>query len=78
MMLVPQGMMAPQQMSAGTPYLMSQQCQQPAVMPGSVVQQHPVVQPTGNAMHGNVQPQQDLRQMQAQVLQAAMPEIYED
>eukprot|EP00913_Durusdinium_trenchii_P010513 g9858.t1 len=76
MMLVPQGMMAPQQMSAGTPYLMSQQCQQPAVMPGSVVQQHPVVQPTGNAMHGNVQPQQE--PFFAQVLQAAMPEIYED
>ena len=28
-------------------------------MSGSVVQQHPVVQPTGNAMHGNVQPQQE-------------------
>lgn len=68
MMLVPQTMMT-QQMNGGVPYLMKQSV---PVMQG--VQGVGV----GNVNVQNVQPQEDLRQMQAQVLQAAMPEIYED
>lgn len=70
MMLVPQTMITPQQMAPGAPYLMAKQSM--PVLPGNVVQAS-AVQPGVN-----VQPPEDLRQMQAQVLQAAMPEIYED
>lgn len=76
MMLVPQTMITPQQMAPGAPYLMAKQSV--PVLPGNVVQSGGVQGGT-QVMHGvSVQPQEDLRQMQAQVLQAAMPEIYED
>lgn len=72
MMLVPQTMMAPQQMNGGLPLMQSV-----PLMQGNVAPQACVQGVVGTPVH-NVQPQEDLRQMQAQVLQAAMPEIYED
>jgi len=82
MMLVPQTILTPTG-QAPMPYMMANQQgvqpMQPGVMPQmhqvQAVQQAPPVQPQAQQAP---QAQQDLRQFQAQVLQAAMPEVYED